>query len=76
MDKMDASVVLLGTTIEVRLQNHGTGTSSSSVPTHQLARVHESSLNIYRHWFDFRAQLYTFPFLFLRHPQIAKTSAM
>jgi hypothetical protein len=74
MDKMDVSVVLLSAMIEGHLQNHGIGASSSSVLTQQPACVREPSLNIYRRRFHFRPQLYTFPFLFFRHPQMAKTS--
>jgi hypothetical protein len=72
---MDTPVVLLGAMIKGRLRNHGTGASSSFVPMHQLVCVREPSLNIYRRQFHFHPQLCTFPFLFLQHPQIAKTSA-
>jgi hypothetical protein len=68
-------VVLAGTMIEVHVRNNGTNASSSSVPTHQQALVRAPSLNIYRRWFEFRPQIYTFPFLFLLHPQITETSA-
>jgi hypothetical protein len=40
--------VLDGTTIEVHVQNDGTGASSFSVPMHQQSSVSVPSKNIYR----------------------------
>jgi hypothetical protein len=46
------------------------------MPTYQQAHVSAPSLNIYWRRFEFRPQIYTFPFLFLLHPQITETSTV
>jgi hypothetical protein len=70
---MDTSVILASAMVEAHLRNNGTDASSSSVPMHEHAPVHDPSLNIFQCRFDFHPQLSTFPFLFL-HPQITETS--
>jgi hypothetical protein len=71
---MDTFVVLADAMIEACLRNNGTGTSSSSVPTHEQTLVHDQSLNIYQRQFDFHPELSTSPFVFFLHPQNVETS--